>query len=379
MAKSSTPSPTGGSTPGGAVEPTNRATVAIQKFQAPPEVAADRYELRDPSADVTYRPRTLEATIAKADQLGSSRFTIIAADGSRTPVKKVGDEWRRGTTLAPRPERPLDPGPVRDEVPEAPGSSKTQAKKSAVRQGQADAKALAKIDLQAERVALVARLEQSLQERYIIKRAPISAGPVTIGHTEYRFRGDTSRIAFTESTFKLATDTNSPSVARSMVDVAQARNWSGLRVSGSEDFRRLVWLEASVRGVKAVGYEPNPADLDVLRREQQARLTNRIEPARSDAESGGSQPTGKRSARGSGGRKAVMAAMEAVLVDKGVPAAKREAVLALAEQKLAERVRRGQTTAVKVYDKTAQPQRPMLPQTPEPSRTRDRQVPALLR
>jgi hypothetical protein len=379
MAKSSAPSPTGGSTPGGAVEPTNRAAVAIQRFQAPTEVAADRYELRDPSADVTYRPRTLEATIAKADHLGSSRFTIIAADGSRTPVKKVGDEWRRGTTLGPRPERPLDPGPVRDEAPEAPGSSKTQADKGAVQQGQADAEALAKIDLRAERAALVARLEQSLQERYIIKRAPVSAGPVMVGQTEYRFRGDTSRIAFTESTFKLATDINSPSVARSMVDVAQARNWSGLRVSGAEDFRRLVWLEASVRGVKAVGYEPNPADLDVLRREQQARLTNRIEPMRNDANNGGAQPTAKASARGSGGRKAVMAAMEAVLVDKGVPAAKREAVLAVAEQKLAELTRRGQTPAVKVYDKTAQPQRQMLHQTPEPSRTRDSQVPALLR
>lgn len=378
MAKSNPPAAAGSSTTGGVVEPANRAAVAIQKFQAPPEVAAERYELRDPSADVTYRPKTLEASIAKADQLGSSRFTIIAADGSRTPVNKVGVEWRRGATLAPRPERPLDPGPARDEVPEAPGSSKAQANKDAAQQAQADAKALAKIDLQAERAALVARLEQSLQERYIIKRAPVTAGPVTIGHTEYRFRGNTSRIAFTESTFKLATDTNSPSVARSMVDVAQARSWSGLRISGSEDFRRLVWLEASVRGVKAVGYEPNPGDLDVLRREQQARLTNRIEPTRNDAENGESHPTGKGSARG-GGRKAVMAAMEAVLVDKGVPAAKRNAVLDVAEQKLAERARSGQATAVKVYDKTAQPQRATPTATPEPSRTRDRQVAALLR
>ena len=164
MAKSSTPSPTGGSTPGGAVEPTNRAAVAIQKFQAP-EVAAERFELRDPSADVTYRPRTLEATIAKADQLGSSRFTIIAADGSRTPARKVGDEWRRGATLAPRPERPLDPGPARDEVPEAPGSSKAQANKDSAQQAQADAKALAKIDLQAERAAMPRTADSSPLER----------------------------------------------------------------------------------------------------------------------------------------------------------------------------------------------------------------------
>ncbi|MCE4557994.1 LPD7 domain-containing protein [Roseateles cellulosilyticus] len=379
MAKGNTPSATGSSTPGGVVEPANRAAVANQKVQPPAEVAAERYELRDPSAQVVYRPKSLEATIAKADELGSSGFTIIAPDGSRTAIKKVGDEWRRGTTLAARHERPSDPGPARGETHGAPGSLAAQTDKDAKQQGQADAQALAKIDLRAERQALVAKLEESLKERYIIKRAPVSAGPVIVGHREYRFRGDSSRIAFTESMFKLATDINSPFVARSMVDVAQTRNWGGLRVSGSEDFRRLVWLEASVRGLKAVGYEPNPVDLDVLRREQQARLTNRIEPTRNDADDSGSQPTAKGSARGSGGRKAVMAAMEAVLIDKGVSQAKRNAVLAVAEQKLAELARRGQTTAVKVYDKAAQPQRPTQPQTPEPGRVRDRQVPALLR
>ena len=39
----------------------------------------------------------------------------------------------------------------------------------------------------------------------------------------YRFRGDTQRVAFTESTFKLATDTNSPSVSRSMASTSRTR------------------------------------------------------------------------------------------------------------------------------------------------------------
>jgi hypothetical protein len=122
--------------------------------------------------------------------------------------------------------------PPRDEVPETtnvvpmPGTTKIPASPE-----QADGKAIAKIDAQAERSALVARLESALTDRYIIERAPVTVGDVTIGRTEYRFRGDTSRVAFTESTFRLATDTNSPSVARSMVDVAEARNWKALRVS----------------------------------------------------------------------------------------------------------------------------------------------------
>jgi hypothetical protein len=234
---------------------------------------------------------------------------------------------------------------------------------------------VARIDAQAERAALVARLETALKDRYIIKRAPVTVGDVTIGRTEYRFRGDTSRVAFTESTFRLATDTNSPSVARSMVDVAEARNWRALRVSGNEDFKRMVWLEASVRGVKTIGYEPNPGDLELLKKEREARLVNRIEPERTDSPAAATSPTDKASARGGGGRKAVLAAIEAVLVAKGVPEKQREAVMAAATEKLAQRIRDGQAPKVKVYDKAAPSQRPAVVPVPEVQRTRERAAP----
>jgi hypothetical protein len=365
---------------GGTVEPADRASVAIAKFQTPEPEPGERYELRDPFAEVTYRANSLPDMVAKADQLGSNRFVAVAEDGKRTPIQKVDGEWQRGPQRPAAPERPLDPVPVRDEVPEAttnvvpmPGAAKAAAQPE-----QVDAKTIAKIDAQAERAALVARLESALMDRYIIKRAPVTMGDVTVGRTEYRFRGDTSRVAFTESTFRLATDTNSPSVARSMVDVAEARNWKALRVSGNEDFKRMVWLEASVRGVKTLGYEPNPGDLEVLKREREARLVNRIEPAR-DAGAAAATPTDKASARGGGGRKAVLAAIEAVLVAKKVPEKQREAVMAAATEKLAQRIRDGQAPKVKVYDKAAPSQRPIVVPTPEMQRTRERAAPAPVR
>ncbi|UUX95383.1 LPD7 domain-containing protein [Aquabacterium sp. J223] len=364
---------------GGTVEPANRATVAIERFQTPTGTPGERYEMRDPFAEVTYRANTFTEMVAKADQVGSTRIVAVAEDGKRTPIQKVDGEWQRGQQRPALPELPLDPRPTRDEVPEAtnvvpmPGAAKAPAQPE-----QVDAKAIAKIDAQAERAALVARLEAALTDRYIIKRAPVTMGDVTIGRTEYRFRGDTSRVAFTESTFRLATDTNSPSVARSMVDVAEARNWKALRVSGNEDFKRMVWLEASVRGVKTLGYEPNPGDLEVLKREREARLVNRIEPAR-DARAVSASPTDKASARGGGGRKAVLAAIEAVLVAKMVPEKQRAAVMAAATEKLAQRIRDGQTPKVKVYDKAAPSQRPVVMPTPEMQRTRDRAAPAPVR
>ncbi len=369
---------------GGTVEPSNRAAVAKEHFQTPADTAGERYELRDPFAEVTYRANTFPDMVAKAEQLGSSRFVAVAEDGKRTPVLKVDGQWERDGQRGPQrpapPERPLDPTLVRNAVPEAanvvpmPGAAKAP-----VQPEQADVKAIARIDAQAERAALVARLEAALMDRYIIKRAPVTVGDVTIGRTEYRFRGDTSRVAFTESTFRLATDTNSPSVARSMVDVAEARNWKALRVSGNEDFKRMVWLEASVRGVKTLGYEPNPGDLELLKREREARLVNRIEPAR-DAGSGAAATLAeKTSARGGGGRKAVLAAIEAVLVAKKVPEKQRAAVMAAATEKLAQRIRDGQAPKIKVYDKAAPSQRPVVVPTPEMQRTRDRAAPAPVR
>ena len=373
MDADNSPSVRPASVQGGTVEPANRATIAKERFQTPIDVPAERYELRDPFAEVTYRANTFPEMVAKADQLGSSRFIALDAQGKRTTVQKVDGQWQRGPQRAAVPERPIDAAPVRDDVPQAAnvvplGKAQPQAEA-------ANAKIIASIDAKAERAALVARLEAALVDRYLIKRAPVTVGDVTIGRTEYRFRGDTSRVAFTESTFRLATDTNSPSVARSMVDVAETRDWRALRVSGNEDFKRMVWLEASARGVKAIGYEPNPADLEVLKKEREARLVNRIEPARGDGPTAATTPAEKASARGSGGRKAVLVAIEAVLVAKGVPEKQREAVLVAATEKLAQRMREGQSIKVKVYDKAAPSQRPIVVPTPEVQRTRERAAP----
>ena len=49
---------------GGTVEPANRATVAKERFQTPLDVPGERYELRDPFAEVTYRANTLPVIVA---------------------------------------------------------------------------------------------------------------------------------------------------------------------------------------------------------------------------------------------------------------------------------------------------------------------------
>jgi hypothetical protein len=368
--------------PGGSVEPANRATVAKEKFQTPLDVLnprGPRFELRDPFAEVTYRTNSFTEMVAKADQLSSNRFIAVDAEGQRSNVQKVDGKWPKDPALALQKDVPKDVL-ARDDstqptnvVPLSPSPQKAEPTDTKL------TVSIASIDAKAERAAQIARLETDLTERYLIKRAPVTVGEVSVARTEYRFRGDTSRVAFTESTFRLATDTNSPSVARSMVDVAEARGWRALRVSGNEDFKRMVWLEASVRGVKTLGYDPNPGDLEILKKAREARLTNRIEPNRapgSNIASTFSKPSQlaseKASTRGGGGRKAVLVAIEAVLVAKGVPDKQRAAVMAAATEQLAQRMREGQQFKVKVYDKAAPSQRPVVVPTPEVQRSRER-------
>ena len=364
-------------TQGGTVEPAERAQVAIRTFQTPEPEPGERFELRDPFTEVTYRSDRYRDMVAKADQLGANRFVVVDARGQKSLVQRLDGQWPREvpheTQRAPSPDQPVkhgaEPEPVRDN---GTGLAQPIQEKSVERPETAAAISTARIDTQAEREALVARLEAALVDRYIIKRAPLSVGDLSIGQTEYRFRGDTSRIAFTESTFRLSTDTNSPSVARSMVDVAEARNWHTLRVTGSEDFRRLVWLEAAARGVKALGYEPNPADLERLKVEREQRQINRIEPGRESSAPPATANSDKAAGRGSGGRKTVLAAIEAILVANRVPEKRRATIMAAAAEKLTQRIREGQMPKVRLYDKNAPSQRPVVAPQQEPQRGRER-------
>lgn len=345
---------------GGTVEPLNRAAIAKGLFQTPREPPAERFELRDPFAEVTHRAKTFQEMVSKAERAGAVRFTAISSDGKRSYVSKINNQWTRV------PEEPALRQGANVRVSALESSSPA-------RMDSPVAAAIA-IDADAERLQRVTRLEASLSERYLIKRSAIRIGELRVGQTEYRHRGDPSRIAFTESAFRLSTDNDSPSVARSMVDVAEARNWQGLRVAGSDEFKRLVWLEASARGVRTVGYEPVTGDLELLRKMQEARNLNRIERSDSTAATAADGTTNKESSRG-GGRKAVLAAIEAILVAKRVPEAQRQAVMQVATEQLAARTRAGQLHRVKVYDKGAPSQRTVPTPPREVQRNRERSAP----
>ena len=77
---------------------------------------------------------------------------------------------------------------------------------------------------------------------------------------QYFFRDRDNALAFEDKGARIATRTEDPVVAASMIEVAVAKGWKELKVTGSESFRRSVWLEAAKRGMAVRGYEPKPQD-----------------------------------------------------------------------------------------------------------------------
>ena len=97
-----------------------------------------------------------------------------------------------------------------------------------------------------------------------------------VGGTFYHPK-NTDVVAFEDKGNKLETRSNSEHIAESMVRIAEARGWDEIKVSGSETFRREVWLEAASRGMQVKGYTPSEQDKAQLAKRASERPANDIE------------------------------------------------------------------------------------------------------
>lgn len=94
---------------------------------------------------------------------------------------------------------------------------------------------------------------------------------------KYYFVKKPDQLAFVDKGVRLQTKLTNAKVAASMVDVAEARNWTELQVKGTSDFRREAWLEATSRGLKVRGYKPKAEDLARLKKMSGDRQSNEVE------------------------------------------------------------------------------------------------------
>jgi hypothetical protein len=85
------------------------------------------------------------------------------------------------------------------------------------------------------------------------------------------------RVAFEDHGDKLKTALSVAPVTLAMVQIAQARGWTSIKVDGTPEFRKEAWREASLRGIGVEGYKPTELDLaDLARRMPKKAPENQV-------------------------------------------------------------------------------------------------------
>jgi hypothetical protein len=116
---------------------------------------------------------------------------------------------------------------------------------------------------------------EELRRRYYVQKSKWSGEP---GFYESSTATDP---AFRDQGGKLVAGTDSPAVARDLVAVAQHRGWGEIQVTGTDAFKREIWLQAMQQDIAVRGYKPNERDLQELSRLREAaadRLNNTVAP-----------------------------------------------------------------------------------------------------
>jgi|WetSurMetagenome_2_1015567.scaffolds.fasta_scaffold19261_5 hypothetical protein len=81
---------------------------------------------------------------------------------------------------------------------------------------------------------------------------------------KYFLKDGEKGLAFEDKGDKLTSKSSNERVTGAIVAIAEARGWSHMDVKGSKEFKRNVWMEGAVHGIKVDGYTPNEQDLAEL-------------------------------------------------------------------------------------------------------------------
>lgn len=95
----------------------------------------------------------------------------------------------------------------------------------------------------------------------------------------FYYRQNPDTLAFSIRGESIRAFDNTVSVATAMVEMAESRGWSALKVGGSREFKRMVWAAAAKRGLAVDGYKPSGGERAILAQEPDGSPTRKSENA----------------------------------------------------------------------------------------------------
>lgn len=98
-------------------------------------------------------------------------------------------------------------------------------------------------------------IENELDKKFLIEEKG--------NHKIYKWR-DSGQEVVRESNKKISTKSDSKMVAETMVKMAENKGWENIKAKGTENFRREIWMQASLSGMAVEGYKPTEQDKRLL-------------------------------------------------------------------------------------------------------------------
>ncbi|HET9239196.1 MAG TPA: LPD7 domain-containing protein [Oligoflexus sp.] len=97
-----------------------------------------------------------------------------------------------------------------------------------------------------------------------------------VAGSRFYFKEQPSKVAFKDKGESLVSASNDERVAKAMAAMADAKGWKTISVSGHPDFKRQVWMEATLRGIDVRGFKPTEQDLELLEGRRDRTFQNSI-------------------------------------------------------------------------------------------------------
>ncbi|WP_373699408.1 LPD7 domain-containing protein [Neisseria dentiae] len=99
-----------------------------------------------------------------------------------------------------------------------------------------------------------------------------------VANGKYLSAANHTTVLFTDSGKKISTAKTDAQTVNDMLEVAKEKGWDSIKLSGSKEFKAMMYVAAESQGIRTSGYRPTPEDLALLQRLRQERSLNGIEP-----------------------------------------------------------------------------------------------------
>lgn len=110
------------------------------------------------------------------------------------------------------------------------------------------------------------RPPKHLQSRYIVAK-----------NGQYLSADNHTTVLFEDKGNALKTAKSDQQTIQDMLEVAKAKGWDSIKISGSPEFKSMMYVAAESQGIKTTGYKPTPADLAMVEKLREERSLNGIQ------------------------------------------------------------------------------------------------------